>query len=92
MQLAIALRRLLPLTADAPSGSRDTRARDRETELLRALPPEGHAELFELREAWVARLRASHDIRDRGVRAAERRAAHEQLEREKRELFRRYGL
>ena len=90
MHLAITLRRLLPLAdADQPV----TRAsRDEETELLLALPPQGHAELFDLREAWVVRLRASRAIRDRSARVAERRAAHEQLERRKRELFRRYGL
>jgi hypothetical protein len=91
MQLAIALRRLLPLPAE-PAPYAPAHARDEETELLLALPPEGHAELFDLREAWVVRLRASHDIRDRGARIAERRAALDELERGKRALFRRYGL
>lgn len=91
MQLAIALRRLLPLTAE-PAPHAPAPARDEETERLLALPPEGHADLFDLREAWVARLRASHDIRDRAVRMAERRAALDELERGKRELFQRYGL
>jgi hypothetical protein len=91
MQLAIALRRLLPLTVE-PVPDAPAQARDEETELLLALPPEGHAELFDLREAWVTRLRASHDIRGRAARMAERRAALEELERGKRELFRRYGL
>jgi hypothetical protein len=53
---------------------------------------EGQAELFELREAWVTRLRAAQDIRDRGARSAEQRAALEEFERAKRELFGRYRL
>lgn len=92
MQLAIALRRLLPLPAEPVVPYTPAHARDEETELLLALPREGHAELFDLREAWVARLRASHTIRDRGARMAERRAALDELERGKRALFRRYGL
>jgi len=98
MQLAMTLWRLLPFTAadealSRESGSvRESLPRDRETELLLALPPEGHAELFHLRETWVARLRASQDIRDRIARIAERRAALEQFEQGKQELFRRYSF
>jgi hypothetical protein len=72
--------------------SDDSRERDEEVELLLALPAEGQAELFELREAWVTRLRAAQDIRDRGARSAEQRAALEEFERAKRELFGRYRL
>ena len=60
--------------------------------MLSALPPEGEAEHFELREALVARIGASREIRDRQTRRAERRAATQDFERAERELFRRYGL
>jgi hypothetical protein len=86
MQLAtIALRRWRGLgSPGAPSRGDE---RDEEVELLLALPEDGQAELFELREAWVERLRASHGIRDRGARSAEQRAALEEFEHAKRELF-----
>ena len=97
MQLAtIAFRRwrgqASPAAARRITESDDSFERDEEVELLLALPEEGQAELFELREAWVARLRAAQDIRDRGARAAEQRAALEEFERAKRELFGRYPL
>ena len=97
MQLAtIAFRRWRgPASPPAPrgvAGSDDALERDEEVELLLALPEDGQAELFELREVWVARLRAAQEIRDRGARSAEQRAALEEFERAKRELFVRYRL
>lgn len=95
MQLAtIALRRWRGSgTSGSPrrvAETTDSHERDEEVELLLALPEDGQAELFELREAWVERLRASHDIRDRRARSAEQRAALEAFEHAKRELFERY--
>jgi hypothetical protein len=95
MQFAtIALRRWRGLGSPAAPRRGDERddslERDEEVELLLALPEDGQAELFELREAWVERLRASHAIRDRGARSAEQRAALEEFEHAKRELFERH--
>ena len=75
---------------DAPAS--DPAARDEEVRMLLALPEEGRAEHFEIREAWVERLRATRAIRDRRSRLAEQHAALHEFEAAKRDLFRRMGV
>jgi hypothetical protein len=75
---------------DAPASG--PAARDEDVRMLLALPEEGRAEHFEIREAWVERLRATRAIRDRRRRLAEQHAALHEFEAAKRELFRRNGV
>lgn len=67
-------------------------ARDEDVRMLLALPDEARAKHFEIREAWVARLRATRTIRDPRSRRAEQHAALHAFEDAKRDLFRRNGV
>ena len=97
MDIGIALKRW---RHEAPTSSRrgddarasDPAARVEEVRMLLALPAERQAEYVEIREAWVARLRATRTIRDPRSRRAEQHAALREFEDAKRDLFRRNGL
>jgi hypothetical protein len=97
MDLVIALKRRRNGTPTSSRRLEDVRAsgpsaRDEEVRKLLALPEEGRAEHFEIREAWVARLRATRAIRDPRSRRAEQYPALREFEDAKRDLFRRNGV
>jgi hypothetical protein len=97
MDIVIALKRWRKGTPTAScradhAPASDPAARNEEVRMLLALPAERQAAYVEIREAWVARLRAARMIRDPRSRRAEQRAAHEEFEDAKRDLFRRTGL
>jgi hypothetical protein len=79
-------------TAPSNAASEAAERREREAQLVLELPAAGKREHFELREAWVERLRAARSSSDGARRAADELAAHEAFEQAKHDLFRRYGL